>query len=74
MYPTRDVRHAAWDALDFLFPVRHYTSHVYFDSYSTRLFLLLSCSFEHSNLFLTIITGCTVPILMIELSHGRWAL
>lgn len=21
MYPTRTVRHAAWDALDFLFPV-----------------------------------------------------
>lgn len=21
MYPTRAVRHAAWDALDFLFPV-----------------------------------------------------
>jgi len=22
MYPTRAVRHAAWEALDFLFPVR----------------------------------------------------
>ena len=24
MYPTRAVRHAAWDALDFLFPVSFY--------------------------------------------------
>ncbi|XP_041990901.1 uncharacterized protein LOC121741964 isoform X2 [Salvia splendens] len=28
MYPTRDVRHAAWDALDFLFPVGRYPRHV----------------------------------------------
>lgn len=28
MYPTRAVRHAAWDALDFLFPVGQYPRHV----------------------------------------------
>ncbi|KAI3694595.1 hypothetical protein L1987_77562 [Smallanthus sonchifolius] len=28
MYPTRTVRHAAWDALDFLFPVGRYPRHV----------------------------------------------
>lgn len=28
MYPTRAVRHAAWDALDFLFPVGRYPRHV----------------------------------------------
>ncbi|XP_041991447.1 uncharacterized protein LOC121742390 [Salvia splendens] len=28
MYPTRDVRHAAWDALDFLFPVGKYPRHI----------------------------------------------
>ncbi|XP_024967926.1 uncharacterized protein LOC112507526 isoform X2 [Cynara cardunculus var. scolymus] len=28
MYPTRAVRHAAWDALDFLFPVGQYPRHI----------------------------------------------
>lgn len=28
MYPTRAVRHAAWDALDFLFPVGRYPRHI----------------------------------------------
>ncbi|KAK6163209.1 hypothetical protein DH2020_000073 [Rehmannia glutinosa] len=28
MYPTRAVRHAAWDALDFLFPVGQYPRHL----------------------------------------------
>ncbi|GMI97085.1 hypothetical protein like AT5G59960 [Hibiscus trionum] len=28
MYPTRAVRHAAWDALDFLFPVGRYPRHL----------------------------------------------
>ncbi|KAK9940435.1 hypothetical protein M0R45_017097 [Rubus argutus] len=28
MYPTRVVRHAAWDALDFLFPVGRYPRHL----------------------------------------------
>ncbi|KAL0359385.1 UNVERIFIED_CONTAM: hypothetical protein Sangu_0787900 [Sesamum angustifolium] len=28
MYPTRAVRHAAWDALNFLFPVGRYPRHV----------------------------------------------
>ncbi|KAK8615367.1 hypothetical protein V6N13_069140 [Hibiscus sabdariffa] len=28
MYPTRAVRHAAWDTLDFLFPVGRYTRHL----------------------------------------------
>ncbi|XP_071741047.1 uncharacterized protein [Rutidosis leptorrhynchoides] len=28
MYPTRAVRHAAWDALDFLFPVGRYPRHM----------------------------------------------
>ncbi|XP_008784495.1 uncharacterized protein LOC103703435 [Phoenix dactylifera] len=28
MYPTRAVRHAAWDILDFLFPVGQYPRHV----------------------------------------------
>ncbi|XP_057772269.1 uncharacterized protein LOC130991866 [Salvia miltiorrhiza] len=28
MYPTRDVRHAAWDALDFLFPIGRYPRHI----------------------------------------------
>ncbi|KAL7264525.1 hypothetical protein ACSBR1_002474 [Camellia fascicularis] len=28
MYPTRVVRHAAWDALDFLFPVGQYPRHL----------------------------------------------
>ncbi|XP_051113369.1 uncharacterized protein LOC127239318 [Andrographis paniculata] len=28
MYPTRAVRHAAWDALDYLFPVGTYPRHV----------------------------------------------
>ncbi|KAI3514178.1 hypothetical protein L1887_12497 [Cichorium endivia] len=28
MYPTRAVRHAAWDALDFLFPVGQFPRHV----------------------------------------------
>ncbi|KAI7732584.1 hypothetical protein M8C21_024190 [Ambrosia artemisiifolia] len=28
MYPTRAVRHAAWEALDFLFPVGRYPRHI----------------------------------------------
>ncbi|CAN0910853.1 hypothetical protein LINGRAHAP2_LOCUS26520 [Linum grandiflorum] len=28
MYPTRAVRHSAWDALDFLFPVGQYPRHI----------------------------------------------
>ncbi|KAL5710938.1 hypothetical protein ACHQM5_021443 [Ranunculus cassubicifolius] len=28
MYPTRNVRHAAWEALDFLFPVGRYPRHL----------------------------------------------
>ncbi|KAF2608431.1 hypothetical protein F2Q68_00043459 [Brassica cretica] len=28
MYPTRAVRHAAWDALDSLFPVGRYPRHL----------------------------------------------
>ena len=38
MYPTRDVRHAAWDALDFLFPCMALYSHMIS---TVHVFLLL---------------------------------
>lgn len=70
MYPTRAVRHAAWDALNFHFPVRLYTLHVH-----------LMCWL---NLFLLILTGLLNPlftnlffsnlILWCELVRVPWLL
>lgn len=37
MYPTRAVRHAAWDALDFLFPVSN-LSQVHYDLPYNQIF------------------------------------
>lgn len=37
MYPTRAVRHAAWDALDFLFPVSTVSFALYIDEIGWKL-------------------------------------
>lgn len=43
MYPTRAVRHAAWDALDFLFPVSCSLFFFFFYYYNCNGFESLCC-------------------------------
>ncbi|KAH7542487.1 uncharacterized protein LOC107411126 [Ziziphus jujuba] len=69
MYPTRAVRHAAWDALDFLFPVGRYPRHL------ISLFFRLLYPWYWPSSCWNFIMGCVKTILysLFELIFSRWA-
>ncbi|XP_043698634.1 uncharacterized protein LOC122649514 isoform X2 [Telopea speciosissima] len=68
MYPTRAVRHAAWDALDFLFPVGRYPRHL------ISLFFRLLYPWYWSSSCLNFILSCAKAILysILRLIFSKW--
>ncbi|XP_039012681.1 uncharacterized protein LOC120141984 [Hibiscus syriacus] len=68
MYPTRAVRHAAWDALDFLFPVGRYPRHL------ISLFFRLLYPWYWPSSCWNFIVSCVKAVFysLLGLIYSRW--
>ncbi|KAA3456735.1 Histone H4 [Gossypium australe] len=68
MYPTRAVRHAAWDALDFLFPVGRYPRHL------ISLFFRLLYPWYWPSSCWNFIVSCIKAVFysLLRVIHSRW--
>ncbi|TYG77027.1 hypothetical protein ES288_D03G162200v1 [Gossypium darwinii] len=68
MYPTRAVRHAAWDALDFLFPVGRYPRHL------ISLFFRLLYPWYWPSSCWNFIVSCMKAVFysLLRVIHSRW--
>ncbi|KAG8496335.1 hypothetical protein CXB51_009214 [Gossypium anomalum] len=68
MYPTRAVRHAAWDALDFLFPVGRYPRHL------ISLFFRLLYPWYWPSSCWNFIVSCIQAVFysLLRVIHSRW--
>ncbi|XP_042475196.1 uncharacterized protein LOC122057230 isoform X2 [Macadamia integrifolia] len=68
MYPTRAVRHAAWDALDFLFPVGRYPRHL------ISLFFRLLYPWYWPSSCWNFIISCVMAVLysILRLISSKW--
>nr|XP_009801707.1 PREDICTED: uncharacterized protein LOC104247394 isoform X2 [Nicotiana sylvestris]XP_009801708.1 PREDICTED: uncharacterized protein LOC104247394 isoform X2 [Nicotiana sylvestris] len=68
MYPTRAVRHAAWDALDLLYPVGRYPRHI------ISLFFRLLYPWYWPSSFWNFIKSCILAIFysLLRLIFSSW--
>ncbi|KAE8688874.1 hypothetical protein F3Y22_tig00110954pilonHSYRG00184 [Hibiscus syriacus] len=68
MYPTRAVRHVAWDALDFLFPVGRYPRHL------ISLFFRLLYPWYWPSSCCNFIVSCIKAVFysLLGLIYSRW--